>query len=54
MIARQNILQKINEDNLKLSLEVEDFKATEIAKKVTTLYEKYYDEIQAAIEKVKP
>ena len=47
-------MQKINEDNQKLSLEVEDFKASEIAKKVTTLYEKYYDEIQAAIEKVKP
>lgn len=54
MITRQDILQKISEDNQKLSLEVEDFKASEIAKKVTTLYEKYYDEIQAAIEKVKP
>ena len=42
-IASQIILTKILEDNRKLMAEVDEFKGNEIAKKVTTLYEQYYD-----------
>lgn len=43
--ASQEILAKIKEDNRKLQAEVDDFKATEIAKKVTTSYEKAFEEL---------
>lgn len=48
-IANQAILNKIMEDNRKLVAEVDEFKGTEIAKKVTTLYEKCYQEIMDII-----
>lgn len=44
-ISDSRIVQKIMDDNRKLVLEVDNFKSSEIAKKVTTLYEKYYDEL---------
>ena len=44
-IANQEILQKILEDNRKLITEVDEFKGSEIAKKVTTAYERVYEEI---------
>jgi len=37
-------------DNRALVFEVDTFKNNEVAKKVTTLYEKYFDEIQKTIE----
>lgn len=49
-IASQVILKKILEDNRKLMGEVDQFKGTEIAKKVTTLYELYYDQILKVME----
>ena len=38
------------EDNRALIYEVDTFKNNEVAKKVTTLYEKYFDEIQKITE----
>ena len=49
-IASAEIVQKIIEDNRKLQAEVDDFKASEIAKKVTTSYEKAYEEIQKIMD----
>ena len=49
-IASAEIVQKILEDNRKLQAEVDDFKASEIAKKVTTSYEKAYEEIQKIMD----
>ena len=49
-IANQSILQKIQEDNRRMMAEIDEFKGNEIAKKVTTLYEKYYSEINKIIE----
>ena len=50
-IASQAILQKIQDDNRKMMAEVDEFKGNEIAKKVTTLYEKYFQEISEVIDK---
>ena len=44
-IASNEIVTKIKDDNRKLQAEVDNFKATEIAKKVTTSYEKAFEEI---------
>ena len=49
-IAKAEIIQKIIEDNRKLQTEVDDFKATEIAKKVTTTYEKAFEDIQKIMD----
>lgn len=49
-ISNASIIKKIVEDNRKLVMEVDNFKSSEIAKKVTTLYEKYFDELQKVIE----
>ena len=37
-------------DNRALVFEVDTFKNNEVAKKVTALYEKYFDEIQKTME----
>ena len=50
-IANQAILQKIDGDNRKMMAEIDEFKGNEIAKKVTTLYERYYSEINEIIDK---
>ena len=42
VIASQPILTKILDNNRKMLAEVDEFKGNEIAKKVTTLYEKDY------------
>ena len=44
------ILKKIIEDNRKLMTEVDEFKAVEIAKKVTTAYERSVEEIEKIME----
>ena len=49
-IADQRILKKIVDDNRALVAEVDQFKNNEVAKKVTTLYEKYFDEIQKVVD----
>lgn len=48
--TKPEIMNKILEDNRKLSSEADEYKAAEIAKRVTTLYEKNYDEIQKVLE----
>ena len=42
-MTNPNIIKKIVEDNRALIHEVDTFKNNEVAKKVTTLYEKYFD-----------
>ena len=49
-MTNPNIIKKIVEDNRALIYEVDTFKNNEVAKKVTTLYEKYFDEIQKITE----
>jgi len=49
-MATPNIIKKILDDNRALVLEVDTFKNNEVAKKVSTLYEKYFDEIQKITE----
>ena len=49
-LASEQILAKIRDDNRKLQTEVDNYKASEIAKKVTTCYEKTYDEISKILE----
>ena len=43
--AKPEVINKILEDNRKLILAADEYKGAEIAKRVTTLYEKYYEEI---------
>ena len=49
-MTQAEIINKINNDNKALRVEVEEFKNTEIAKKVTTLYEKNFDELKKKME----
>jgi len=49
-MIRQDIKQKILDSNRKLTQEVEDFKATELAKKIETKYKTYYKEIKTIME----
>ena len=49
-ITDQEILRKILDDNRKLVQLADEYKATELAKKVTTVYEKSFDEIQKVME----
>ena len=44
------IVQTIKQDNRKLITAIDEFKGNEIAKKVTTLYERVYDEINKVME----
>ena len=52
--SNQEIILKITADNRKLMTEVDDFKGNEIAKKVTTCYERSYDEITKVVEQKLP
>jgi hypothetical protein len=49
-VTNDNILNKIREDNRKLMAEVDEYKATETAKRVTTSYERAMDEIYKVCE----
>ena len=49
-LSDAKIVDKILADNRDLIREVDNFKNTEVAKKVTTLYEKYYEEIAKAMD----
>ncbi len=43
-------MSKIRDDNRKLMTEVDEFKASETAKRVTTAFEKSHDEINKVLE----
>jgi len=49
-IASQEILAKIIQDNRAMKTEIDDFLNTEVAKKVTTLYEKNFEEIKKVLD----
>jgi hypothetical protein len=49
-LAREEIKHKILEDNRSLTARVEDFKASELAKKIMTKYENYHKEIISIVD----
>ena len=49
-IKHQVILKKVLDDNQKLVHEIDEFNASDLAKRVTTLYERSYDEIVKVTE----
>lgn len=49
-IANQEIVAKIIQDNRAMKTEIDDFLNTEVAKKVTTLYEKNFEEIKKVLD----
>ena len=49
-LASEESLRKIKENNRALRTEIDDYLNTEIAKKVTTLYERNYEEIKKVLD----